>query len=119
VTDLKDFRPGEQVLVPEFRGTVVDERETSTGIAYTTIQTNSYKFTIPSDFVDREYPDNWPPQIGDIWSAKGDEYYVRESVNAVFPGIPVVEPFSMANGEEYSLSAFHRLRPVLVRRRPS
>jgi hypothetical protein len=118
VTDLKGFRPGERVLVPEFRGTVVSEHDTSTGIAYTTIQTTSHKFNIPSSFVEREYPENWPPQIGDIWSAKGDEYYVRESVNVLFSGIPVVEPFSTANGEEYSLESFHRLRPVLIRRRP-
>src|SRR5262249_9488841 len=64
---------------------------------------------------------NWPPQVGDIWEARGQEYYIREYT--LGGGGVVIEPFTVphcadsAGWEDARLDDFKALNPVLVRRR--
>lgn len=64
-------------------------------------------------------PENWPPQVGDIWEAAGNEYYVREH------GLAEDEAVVCAFGADVDpdlyfgddLDDFKVLKPKLVRRR--
>ena len=70
----------------------------------------------PGVEVTRADPANWPPQVGDIWEAEGQEYYVRVSKRdalRLFIG--------SFGGEldylEYEVHKFKELNPKLIRRR--
>src|ERR1019366_10345025 len=69
-------------------------------------------------------PENWPPQVGDIWEAEGTEYYVRENRSRGLLDTIVVDRFaregrvfseSRLNGTA-NLNTFKSLSPTLVRR---
>jgi len=70
----------------------------------------------PAVEVTRADPANWPPQVGDIWEAEGQEYYVRSSRryhDGVFIGSYAAENDYM----NYQLDKFKELNPKLIRRR--
>lgn len=76
--------------------------------------------------VEAAEPDNWPPQVGDIWRVKGHEYYVRRN-RGPSRGL-VIEAFENSSVKYwekpggYGLSvggSFKCLNPVLVRRAKS
>lgn len=62
-------------------------------------------------------PENWPPQVGDIWQADGLEYVVRE--NRSTSAYTVIESLNAHPNRYYSsrLDEFKALNPTLVRRR--
>lgn len=67
-------------------------------------------------------PASWPPQIGDVWEANGDEYFVYNAIfggATVFPfaGTSPLEFYSNDSYSDNSLDDFKALKPKLVRRR--
>ena len=74
-------------------------------------------------------PENWPPQVGDIWEADSEEYFVRENRSSDLRGTIVVDRFATVGrvlGHTYTesrlngianLNNFKSLSPTLVRRR--
>ena len=71
-------------------------------------------------------PGNWPPQVGDIWEADGEEfiaeanasehaYVVIEPINRFSDVGPFWERMGGANGP--TLDSFKSLSPTLIRRR--
>jgi hypothetical protein len=61
-------------------------------------------------------PPDWPPRVGDIWEAQGQEYYVRRKF-ARMDGY-AIESFTSAErwiGE--TLDEFRAISPKLLRRR--
>jgi hypothetical protein len=61
-------------------------------------------------------PENWPPQVGDIWEADGGEFLARKSVAGrdAIVCIPVDE---MPRHYAMDTEPLKALNPVLVRRR--
>ena len=55
-------------------------------------------------------PPDWPPQVGDIWEADGEEWFAAWSM-----GNLVMVP--AGEGCSFILDEFKALQPVLVRRR--
>jgi hypothetical protein len=83
------------------------------------------EMTINALYVTPLDPENWPPQVGDIWEVEGTEYYVRENRSGAGFGTIVVDRFTRAGrsfGESRlnglaNLDNLKALSPTLVRRR--
>lgn len=58
-------------------------------------------------------PEDWPPQVGDIWEADGKEWFVRKNTDSRVRVVFVSED----NDMRVELENFKALNPVLVRRR--
>lgn len=117
------FKIGDRVHV-EFDGTV-DE---SIIYGWTVIQDESgLSHQLWTTGIDRlarlSDPENWPPRIGDVWEAKGTEYFARS--HSIHATRPVMHP--VAGGDCYydattvyrtrTMDAFKALGPKLLRRR--
>jgi hypothetical protein len=111
-----EFTKGQRVKV-ELRGEIVDIHGKSE-LTYV-VKTGSgnvwvYPNTAPT--ITMLDPENWPPQVGDIWEADGREYYVRWNGSTKRPAVA-----SFDNTDTYwyaeGLEGFRKLSPVLMRRR--
>lgn len=66
-------------------------------------------------------PENWPPQVGDIWKAGEREFYVRQNVTLRSTVVVGAFVFDNSDNSEFyedsdRLPDFKALKPVLVRR---
>lgn len=76
----------------------------------------SFSNLVLADSITRLDPDNWPPQLGDIWEAEGEEYVAIDSSLDESPVLFNVDNY----GSDYHIrthEAFKKKNPILVRRR--
>jgi hypothetical protein len=119
---MTEYKAGRRVKV-EFEGTV-----TAAGDDYLRVRQEGRPFSATGVTIAVEHatitladPPDWPPQVGDIWEAEGQEYYVRQSVRK--GGRVAVEPFASiaAGGLRFwntdLLGEFKAHSPKLLRRR--
>ena len=115
------FRPGQRVHV-EFDAEVASKQP------YTTLvhlySNSGALLVVNAKDVTPLDPENWPPQIGDIWEANGREYFARShrgnDLWLVLDGFETREFYSDAPGYSTShktLDQFKALNPTLARRR--
>lgn len=83
---------------------------------------------VEKEFITFPVPEDWPPRLGDIWEAEGQEYIVETYLLRDDP-IIVVQPIDQTgrgcaarfaysdSSVSKNLSSFADLDPVLVRRR--
>lgn len=113
------YKKGQWVKV-EFEGVV---REHDSRIVWVMPEDDKTLIAaIPETAVSVAGPEDWPPQIGDIWQAgtDGREWYARES--AMRPRGVVLEPYEYRTDKPghyppEKTDSFKDLNPVLVRRR--
>jgi hypothetical protein len=73
------------------------------------------EYSIQSEFVTLADPENWPPQLGDIWAVGDKEWFARYSaLTPVY--LEAADPYQKCYAE-YSFDQFKALNPVLVRRK--
>jgi hypothetical protein len=114
---MTEFKKGQRVRV-EFEG-IVDWFDGEVLQLSSDIPRESHRLVKVDTFntkVTPAGPADWPPQVGDIWEAEGEEYYACD--DAFGDGIRV-ESFDYGkHSESYkNLDPFKALNPVLVRRR--
>lgn len=115
---MNEFKKGQRVHV-EFDAEIVSVGNTCLVVHHgghnSWVSPSTTKVTLAN-------PVDWPPQVGDIWEAEGQEYYAEEWKRDSL----TVQPFShrdsnfaYSDREEYakSLNDFKALSPTLVRRR--
>jgi hypothetical protein len=115
---MTDYKVGQRVHV-EFEGVITDLESKDCCLKVETAQGfNHYVYVDKWDGPQADTgakvtladPENWPPQVGDIWEAAGKEYFA-----VVGWGIVALVPAE--DGRAQDLKPFKTLNPVLVRRR--
>jgi hypothetical protein len=113
---MTEYRKGQRVKV-QFEGVIIKGSEASN---YVTVGQLDGQFGLPHgdrvtvhcEMVTRLEPENWPPQVGDVWTANGLEWFARQHLAG---GIAAMVPEDGAPA--WDVSQFKHLGPVLVRRR--
>lgn len=112
------FVKGDRVKIrgTEYGGTVAD---VFCGGQLVDVSYDKGTFTcFPAEWLELCEPHSWPPQLGDIWEADGQEYYVRRHYgNKDEIVIGSVETPIYFRSYTNGLAMFMDLKPVLVRRR--
>ena len=124
---MTEFTKGQHVKVKmEFEGTLVDPAGPKawwvvTPNPDTGVPSQRLMFECEMEVLE---PAGWPPQLGDVWEAEGEEYYVRKYTMSTPTPMPVVvqsfdkgPAYSDAYGNPRNLPEFKALNPHLVRRR--
>jgi hypothetical protein len=96
--------------------TTVDRVSSEGGFNYVD-PTGAYVYVKPGNdrlTIEEVVPENWPPKIGDIWTADGTEWFARETPNDYPYGLWFVPARKETGIDADELKAFN---PVLVRRR--
>lgn len=122
--NMNEYKRGDKITVT-FTGTI---RETGSKDACAKVtddsdcEFNHYVYLNSSAVeITRAEPDNWPPQVGDIWEVAGNEYSVRR--NSASPEQLVIQLLdideSTSRWEYYkdNQDKFKALNPRLIRRR--
>ena len=78
--------------------------------------------SIPAEYMTLTDPENWPPQVGDIWELDGEEYYARANRSIRVRGTVVLDAFEADRHSIYEHDSaewdnFKNCFPTLVRRR--
>lgn len=112
-----DLKPGQKVHV-EFDAVV--GRMTTKGAWVESSAGTTH--SIPAEYMTLTDPENWPPQVGDIWELDGVEYVARANRSIRLRGSVVldaigVEPNSVYEHDSDRFDDFARSYPTLVRRR--
>ena len=114
------YKIGDRVRV-EFEGLVTCTDVTFLGRFGHSVEvtrSNGYRHSVkPEDVKEVLGPENWPPQIGDIWEADGTEYFIRR--NTVEEDEVVIVPDYDSVSAIYTdeIDYFKSLKPTLVRRK--
>lgn len=116
------YKPGQRVHV-EYDGVI--DNDPAGGRVVVRDSIGDRHFYIPDDVVTitPAEPANWPPQVGDVWEADGQDWYVRRYYGT--SGTYVIESFDGRNHGNYftdspyggSVDEFKERNPVLTRRR--
>jgi hypothetical protein len=116
------FKPGQRVHV-EYDTVIVNTAKWTPGAHNVKHPVDAYgNATVPDRFITALDPESWPPQVGDLWTADGEDFFVREHRGIGHSDRYFIERAKATSnvGEttysDRSLNEFKTLNPTLVRR---